>query len=749
MIGRQVARSTLALGRPIARAHQRSVDWALLIGTIAIALMVGLALYGPIIAPHDPWDTQFLFGGKLPPYDPSPTFPLGTDAAGRDRLSLLLWGARTTFSIAFVAGGLRLALGAFLGVFAGWQGGMKELWLSRLALGLSSVPATIAALLAVIAFNVYAGALAFVIAFGIVGWGDAFHQARRATRTEASRTFIESARALGMSEQRVVLRHLVPNLAPTLLTVGALQVSSVLLLLGELALIRIFVGGATLVDLFAQPQNLPSDPEWASLLGTTRPIYDLYGNTVAVLAPIGALLAAVVSINLFADALAQRAQRLDVFRLFSSRQALAVGLIALALATPALLWPSPLTSQLELGDRFDAGSALILAQALSDPGFQGRVAQSSGAAAAAEVIRDRMGGELAPIREQIVTATAATAASGTRSVSLGPDLTVLSPSTSSVSGRLAIVDLAGGASIGGRAFSTAVAGRFAVVTTSVQGSVSAWEGFTAGAGGIGLIVLTDNPAALLPSVDYPLPTIAMTLASFRTLIEQDLPTPTRAQVAIPLDVEVALSVAAPAQAIGGVNVVARVAGRTPGGPLLLVAAPYDAAPGSHYLDYEPARNEASAAAALVAAAEVIHSTPLAADVIFVAVGSQQFDSAGLKAALRTLSADEARRLTALVWIPSALGDRIFIQTDPSDTQNPEPSSRVAGRVAASLGDASVRQGSPALARTLAIAGVRAPTFQVGRIATADTALSAGALHATGRAVLTLLGYLDAHPEALQ
>ncbi|HAF10707.1 MAG TPA: hypothetical protein DCK98_11595 [Chloroflexi bacterium] len=720
-----------------------------MVGTTAIAVMIGLALYGPIIAPHDPWDTNFLFQGNLPPYDPSPTFPLGTDAAGRDRLSLLLWGARNTFVIAFAAGGLRLGIGAFLGVFAGWQGGRTELWLCRLALGLSSVPATIAALLAVIAFNVYAGALAFILALGLVGWGDAFHHARRATRTEAARPFIETARALGMSEQRVVLRHLLPNIAPALLTVGALQVSAVLLLLGELALIRIFVGGATLIDLFTQPLNLPTDPEWASLLGTTRPIYDLYGNTVAVLAPIGALLAAVVSINLFADALAQRAQRLDVFRLVSSRQALGIGVIAVVLAAPALLRPSPLAFALQVADRFNASNALALAQELTGPRFEGRVAQTGGAAAAAELIRSRIGGTLVPIREQIVVVSAASASNGGRSVSLGPDLVALTPADANVSGALAIVDVAGGSSIGGRSFNSALSGRIAVVSTSVQSGVSAWEGFVQRAGGIGLIVLTDNPAGLLPSADYPIPTIAMTPPSFSTLIGRDLPPPVRGQVAVQLDVNVSFSVAAPPTAIGGVNVVAKVAGRSPGGPLLLVAAPYDAAPSTHYLDYAPARNEATAAAALVAAADAVRSSPLAGDVIFVAVGSQQYDWAGLKAALRSLTPAESARLTAVVWIPSALGNRVFIQPDPSDAQNPAGSSRVAGRVAAALGEPSVRQSTSALPRTLAAVGARAPTFQVGSSATDDTAPSGDALRSTGRALLALLAYLADHPETLK
>jgi peptide/nickel transport system permease protein len=750
MIQRGVVQGAVATtGRPVRPKLRRSIDWALVVGTIAIAVMVGLALYGPIIAPQDPWDTHFLFQGKVPPYDPSPTFPLGTDGAGRDRLSLLLWGARNTFLVAFGAGALRLGMGAFLGVFAGWHGGTEERWLARLAVGLSSVPATIAALLAVIAFNVYAGALAFILALGLVGWGDAFHHARRATRTESARPFIETARTLGMSEQRVVLRHLLPNIAPALLTVGALQVSAVLLLLGELALIRIFLGGATTIDLFVQPLNLPTDPEWASLLGTTRPIYDLYGNTVAVLAPIGALLAAVVSINLFADALAQRAQRLDVFRLFSSRQALAFGVIALFLVAPALLWPNRLADELHYADRFSPGPALELTQAFADPRFEGRVAQTPGAAAAAELLRSQMGGALLPIHEQIVKVDAARATVAGRSVSLGPDLSVLTTTNADVTASLVNLVPSGGSTLGGTQFNRAIEGRIVIVATNVQASVSVWEGFVGRGGARGLIVLTDTPMLLFPSGDYPVPTIAMTPSAFRTLLGVDLPVPPTGQMTTPVDITVGLQVSAPSVAIGGVDVVARIEGRAPGGPLLLVAAPYDTTPSTHYLDYPLAPNEASAAATLAAAAEAVRSAPLSADVLFVAVGSVQYDWAGLKAVLHSLSPADSARLAAVVWIPSALGARVSLQPDPSDAQNPSASARVAGRVAAALGEAVVRQSTSALPRTLAAVGARAPTFQIGTSATDDTAPSEGALHATGRAVLAVLAYIADHPESLK
>ena len=747
MSGRGLAHVIAATGAPRRARPRRSLDWALVIGGLAVATMVGLALYGPIIAPHDPFDTNFLYQGKLPPYDPSPTFPLGTDAAGRDRLSLLLWGARNTFSIAFVAAALRLGIGAFLGVFAGWQGGTKELRLSRLALGLSSVPATIAALMAVIAFNVYAGALAFILALGLVGWGDAFHQARRATRAEAARPFIETARTLGMSEERVVLRHLLPNLAPALLTVGALQVSAVLLLMGELALLRIFLGGAITVDLFTQPLRLPVDPEWASLLGTTRPIFDLYGNTIAVLAPAGALLAAVVSINLFADALARRAQRLDVFRLFSPRQSVMLGLAAVVIVGPALLWPSRLAPQLDYGRQFNAGGAAALAQELMDPRFAGRTAESTGAAASAELIRDRIGGRLVDIHEQVVQVAAGRLERDGRSVSLGDELGVLTPYDATVTADLVFVDFV--SSIGGNSFGRSVTGRIAVVSTSVESSVSFWEGAISRAGGVGLIVLTDDPAGLYPSADFPLPTIRTTPAAFTTVLGQPFPVPARGSSATPLDVTVSLSVSAPPVSVGGVNVVALVPGRTVGGMLIVVAAPYDTSPSIHYLDYPSGGDEASATAALVGAAQQLRGAPLNADVVFVSVGSMASDSAGLKSALRSLTPDQARRLTALIWLPSALGRQVFIRSDPADAKDPIGSFRVAGRVATAVGARSGAQFSPALPRALAATDLRAPTFEVTSFAVADTLPSTETLTLSGRALLTLLAYVADQPEALK
>jgi|GEM_PF-1649889 len=741
----EIAGLLSAAGPPPRARRRRAIDWALLVGGVAFAAMVLLALYGPILAPRDPFDTNFFYQSKLPPYDPSPTFPLGTDAAGRDRLSLLLWGARNTFSIAFVAAALRLGIGGFLGVLAGWQGGAKELWLSRLALGLSSVPATIAALMAVIAFNVYAGALAFMLALGLVGWGDAFHQARRATRAEASRAFIETARTLGMSEQRVVLRHLLPNIAPALLTVGALQVSAVLLLLGELALLHIFLGGEIAVDVF-NPIKLPLDPEWASLLATTRPIFDLYGNTVAVLAPAGALLAAVVSINLFADALARRVQRMDLFRILSFRQGVALGLAALVVVAPALLWPSRLAPQLEYGRAFDGRTALTLAQELGDPRFAGRTVESPGAVLAAELIRERIGGTLTPIREQIVTVTAGALAREGRAVELGEELAVLTSADADLRAQLVFVDFVG--SIGGNAFGRSIAGRIAVVSASTQSSVGLWVSIIARAGGIGLIVLNDNPRLAAPP-DSPLPVLRTTPVALRRVLGTPLPVPTGGTAAVQLDVEVQLTVKAPSVAVGGQNVVADVPGRIADGPLILVAAPYDTPPAVHYLEYAQGSEEASATAVLTGAAGQLRRAPLAAEVVLVSVGSMSRDAAGLKSALRGLTAEQARRLVALVWLPSGLGRPVNIRSDPADAKEPVGSFRVAGRVANALGDRSGVQSFSQLPRALAATDRRAPTLEITSFAATDTVPSIDALTLSGRALLTLLAYISEHPEALK
>jgi len=741
----EIAGVLSAAGAPPRARRKRAIDWALLLGGLAFASMVFLALYGPIIAPRDPFDTNFFYQSKLPPYDPSPTFPLGTDSAGRDRLSLLLWGARNTFSIAFVAAALRLAIGGFLGVFAGWQGGAKELWLSRLALGLSSVPATIAALMAVIAFNVYAGALAFMLALGLVGWGDAFHQARRATRAEASRAFIETARTLGMSEQRVVLRHLLPNIAPALLTVGALQVSAVLLLLGELALLRIFLGGEITVDVLS-PIKLPLDPEWASLLGTTRPIFDLYGNTVAVLAPAGALLAAVVSINLFADALARRAQRLDLFRILSRKQGVTLGLAVVLVVAPALLWPNRLAPQLEYGRAFDGRAALTVAQELADPRFAGRTVESPGAALAAELIRERLGGGTVPIREQIVRVTAGALGSDGRSLELGEELAVLTSVEADLQAQLVFVDFVG--SIGGNAFGRSIAGRIAVVSTNVQRSVGLWVSVIARAGGLGLIVLSDNPRLVAPP-DSQFPVLRTTTVALRRLLGTPLPMPAGGTATVPLDVDVHLTVKAPPVSVGGLNVVADIPGRVTGGSLILVAAPYDTPPAVHYLDYAQGSEAASATAVLVGAAGQLRRAPLDAEVVLVSVGSMSQDAAGLKTALRGLSDEQASRMVALIWLPSGLGRPVNIRSDPAEAKEPIGSFRVAGRVANALGARSGVQSFSQLPRALAAADRRAPTLEVTSFAAEDTVPSIDALDLSGRALLTLLAYISEHPEALK
>src|SRR5207247_7444260 len=119
-------------------------------------------------------------------------------------------------------------------------------------------------------------------------------QCRRCARSEVARLFMDSARSLGFSDRRLLFRHLLPIIAPALLTTAASQVAAVLLLMAELALLNVFVGGAVIVDYDSRGNALvaPMIPNWASMLATTRPVVSLYGDLAAVLLPGGALLGA-------------------------------------------------------------------------------------------------------------------------------------------------------------------------------------------------------------------------------------------------------------------------------------------------------------------------------------------------------------------------------------------------------------------------------------------------------------------------
>lgn len=718
-----------------------------MVGLLAILALLLVALYGPIIAAHDPFETHAFYKGKVPPLDPSPEFPLGTDALGRDRLSWLLSGARMTFVIALAASALRLGAGLFLGIFAAVQRGRSELYLSRLALALSSIPATVAACLAVLAFNISAGAVAFILGFSIIGWADAFHHARRAARAELARPYIDSARALGVSEQRLVLQHLLPNLAPNLLTIASLQISAVLLLLGELALLRLFFSGPVSTDFFGTPIVLPSQPEWSSTLGATRPALDLFGNSISVLAPGGALLFAVIAFNLFGDALARRAQRLDLFHLFSRRQTAVLLASCVVVITPALLWPGRLAGEVSYAQGFGAQRALQVAQTLTAPPFDDRVAGSMQASAAASWLASELHGTTIGISESVQHIAVTTITVSGRRLSVGPDVVPLSQATTSARGPLVL-------SSGWPALARAGAGRdlrdaIVLVTNPQPAPLPTVIRFLVTYQAAGLIWASDDASVDAASLDVGIPVIRVAPSRLEELIGQPVPTLGPSDGSVVLGVDASLDLVIQQLAVSGTDVVARVSSGRAGAPVLVVVAPYDQPAYPHYISTRPGWESASATGVLLAAAAYVSQHGLPGDVVFVAAGSESLDHAGLKAALRSLPIDERSRVAAVIVVSNAQGQLTTIRPDLSLINNPGGGPSIAGRIASATGQRFSPQRGQQLQRAAIAAELRVPIIELVAVSGTDGPPTLDGLRANGRTLLVMLDYLAGHPEQLR
>lgn len=704
------------------------VDWPLVLGALFFGGLLLLAVYGPLVATHDLYFSRALVAGQGPPFPPSTEFPLGSDAIGRDRLSWLLIGARGSIAIALSAAAIRVIIGGSLGVVAGFRGGGVSIALRRIALGLSSVPATIATLLAVIALGV--DVLSFILAVGLVGWAEPFHQARRYARSESARPFVEAARSIGMSEPRLLVRHLLPNLAPQMLTTAAFQVSAVLLLTAELALLNIFVGGAVVVDYDSRGNAIvaPRVANWASMLASTRPIVSLFGDTASVLLPGGALLLGVLAINLFGDALAARAQRFDLYRLFSRRQIAATALVAAAVTGSVLLWPSRLATELAYARDFPTEAATALTRALADLGSP--ITGSTQADAALRAIAQRLGGQLAQTDETVARATRVDFTIGTEALVAE----ALSLDGADARGRLVYADTQ---SLLTNRPPELVSGAI-VLLTQVSGSVLPR---LAAAGALAVVALDATTTLPHSAGTYPLPVVATTRGALTTALGRALPDLRSSTVRVQLLAEEAAVHVDVARATVRVkDAFARI--DMGNAPLVVLAARYDVASPS-----AGRWGAASASALLVTVVEYLRAQPLSLSVLALATGADDLDFAGLRLGLEQLSAAERDRVVAVLVVGPALADGLLVEAQVVPGL-PSGTGRLAARVQDALGARFKSQSVADLVRAIARSRVSAAPLTFSAPGP-DESPSARYVERVAVGILTALAYIPRHLDELR
>jgi peptide/nickel transport system permease protein len=256
--------------------------WRLVIlGSVIISVILICAIFAPWIAPFSPYDldyTAMLQG-------PGAVHWLGTDEIGRDILSRIIYGARISMQVAFIAAGIGLVFGAVIGVTAAYFGGMIDMILMRFMDLLFSFPAILLAV--VLMASLGTSVLNAMIAIGIVFIPGFSRLARAATEVVLREQYVESARAIGMSHMRILLREIMPNIVAPLLVEAAVAFSYAILLESALS----FLG------LGAQPP----EPTWGNMLNTGRGF--MAQSAIMSIAPGMAIFLTVIGFNLVGDGL--------------------------------------------------------------------------------------------------------------------------------------------------------------------------------------------------------------------------------------------------------------------------------------------------------------------------------------------------------------------------------------------------------------------------------------------------------------
>ena len=258
---------------------------------LVFAVIAILAFLAPWISPQDPYDLAVVdvLDARMPPGSESFAgipFLLGSDGAGRDMVSAILYGLRISLTVGVMSGVIAMIIGMAIGLVAAYFGGRTDALIMRVVDLQLSFPAILVALILVAILG--KGVDKVIIALVTVQWAYYARTVRGSALVERSKEYIEAASCLALSHRRIVFRHLLPNCLPPMIVVVTLQTASAISLEATLS----FLG----VGL---PQTEPS----LGLLISNGFEYMLSGKYWISFFPGIALLVTIVSINLVGDQL--------------------------------------------------------------------------------------------------------------------------------------------------------------------------------------------------------------------------------------------------------------------------------------------------------------------------------------------------------------------------------------------------------------------------------------------------------------
>lgn len=249
-----------------------------------LLLIVMIAIFAPLIAPHDPYK-QSLVARLRPPIWMGGTwkYPLGTDALGRDMLSRLIYGARVSLMIGFISAGVSMVIGTVLGVSAGYFGGRVDRFVQYLINVRLAMPVILVALAAV---SLLGGSLLIVtMVMGLLLWDRFAVVLRAATMQVRSMEYIAAADMLGARQSRILWKDVLPNVMSHLIVILTLEMAHAIIL----------EAGLSFLGLGVQPPT----PSWGLMISEGKEL--LLFDSWLIMIPGVALFLLVFSINMFGD----------------------------------------------------------------------------------------------------------------------------------------------------------------------------------------------------------------------------------------------------------------------------------------------------------------------------------------------------------------------------------------------------------------------------------------------------------------
>jgi len=256
-----------------------------MIGFAIIATVLVTAAFAPLLVPHDP--TMQVLGDRFrPPFyapDGSLSHFLGADNMGRDILSRVILGTRTSVFVALVVIVIIAIFGSTVGLLSGYFGGILDAFLMRIVDFQLSFPFLLLALILLAIFG--PGFETLILALSVAFWVNFARLVRSETLKLRETDFVQAARSIGVSHAAIMVKHILPNAFPSIIVLATLDVAIVII--SEAAL--------SFLGLGIQPPT----PSWGMMISDGRNY--LYQSPWIVLAPGIAIVATAIGINLFGD----------------------------------------------------------------------------------------------------------------------------------------------------------------------------------------------------------------------------------------------------------------------------------------------------------------------------------------------------------------------------------------------------------------------------------------------------------------